>query len=134
MGTFAGLLANLKVTTKRIVEGMASDSAFVMRASRTSNSKGGKVGSYAATTQQPYSCFSSPVSEGQVEREQMRASQRKPGVFHRFTFAADVDVLASDRLRRVATRGLAQTDMEIIRVTDMVGLTREVIAFEETPL
>lgn len=64
----------------------------------------------------------------------MRGTQRRPGKFHAFYFRSDVDVKESDKVRRVAARGLSQVDMEIIRVTPQIGLLLEVIAYEESPL
>ena len=135
MGSLANIVSSLQGTTNRLITQMATDSAFVLRKAKSSNGKGGTVGAYAATTVTPLDCFYSPmqVSADQL-KEEMSATQRRPGTFHKFVFRSDVDVKADDKIRRVAARGVTQADMEIIRVTNQIGVALEVIAFEELPL
>lgn len=134
MGSLATILSSLQKTTNRLVDNMATDAAFVLRRTLSSNNKGGKVGSFAATTQVAYSCFYQPLSEAAAQRRNLRATQDKAGVFYEFIFRSDVDVKATDRLQLVAARGVAQKELPIITVIDQIGIGRTVIVFEETPL
>lgn len=133
MGSLAKIVTSLQGVTNRLITQMATDSVYVLRAPAPlpSNNKGGSLRTYTPTTATPHDCFYAPIPIQGQETEDMRGAQNKPTNYHRFVLRSDVDVKVSDRLRLVSTRGVAQKDMEIIRVADPIGITREVIAIEE---
>ena len=92
------------------------------------------MGTFQPTTATAIDCFCSPLSESQVERENLRGTQRRPGNFWQFVFTNDVDITEVDKVRRNAAFGLPQSDMEVIRVIPQIGLAITVIAYEESTL
>lgn len=133
MGSLANVLANLQTRANKLVTGMATDSAFILRRTLSSNSKGGQTGAFSATTATAHPCFYQVMTRQQADRY-MAATQYKAGTFYEFVFRSDVDVKATDRIQLVANRGVAQKEMAILNVADQIGLSITVVAFEETPL
>lgn len=130
--SLAALITSLSGTTTRLIDKLATDSFFVLRAATTVG-KGDATKDYQPTTAEALPCFYSLVTHDDSSLEAIRATKRRPVVFYKFNVQAGVDITVSDRLRLVARAPLGQKDLEIARVADAIGLAREVIAIEEVP-
>lgn len=131
MGSLAKTLLNLAQTTTRLIDRQATDSCFVLRATKTPDGRGQTVKTYAATTTTALPCFYAVLSGTAAEMEAERVAQKRPVVYRRLVLAAAVDVTPKDRLRLVARGDVPQLDLEIVRVAALSGVMKEVIVVEE---
>ena len=130
MGLLAQTVQRLSTTCNDLIARLATDSFYVLRLVKESNNSGGTTKSYEPTTVAAYPCFYSLVPMTPRQREQHEATQRLPLVFYKFAIQSSVDIKVDDRLRLVARAPVAEKELEILRVAEPIGITREVYAVE----